>query len=86
VGLLGGRAGGGHKGQLGLHGPRGGGHGSGAHGAQQVVAVGEMAVGRIGRHTRAACGLAQHHRIRPALARQFDARVQQRTVQIPVAV
>ena len=86
MGLFGGRAARGHLGHLGLHGLGHGGHRGGAHRRQQVLSVGEMAVGGIGCHTCAARGLAQYHGIGPALAGQLDAGVQQGAAQVSMAV
>ena len=56
------------------------------HRLQQRVAAGEVPVRGIGNHACAARGLAQHHRIGPAVARQRDARIQQRLPQIAMTV
>ncbi len=86
VGLFGAGAGGGYLGQFGLHEVRGSGHGGGARGGQQIVAVGKVAIGRVGRHPRAACGLAQHHSVGATLSGQLDTGVQQRAPQVAMAV
>jgi hypothetical protein len=54
-----------------FHGLGHGGRGGDAHGLQQILAVGEMAVSGIGRNTGTARGLAQHHCIGSAMACEF---------------
>ena len=40
------------------------------------MSAGEVAIGRVGHHAGAACGLTQNHRIGAAVACQRDACVQ----------
>ena len=76
----------GYVGQLGLHRAGHGRQGSRSHGLQQGLAARKVTVGRVGRHPRAAGGLTQHHRARPAGAGKLNAGVEQCAAQIAVPV
>ena len=58
----------------------------GAHRLQQGVAAGKVPIRRVGDHAGAACRLAQHHRIGPAVTGEGNPRIQQRLAQVPVVV
>ena len=57
-----------------------------AHRLEQIVAAGEVPVGRVGDNAGAPRRLAQHHSIGTAVARQFDASFKQRSPQIAMAI